>query len=93
MNFTVTWSQSAKTELASIWINSAKRGAVTEAAAEIDRLLALDPTSSGESRDQNLRILIVPPLVVVYATFLDDRLVSVLQVRTSQARSGGKDKG
>jgi hypothetical protein len=64
----VIWAEPAMDELARRWnaADSAMRQAITEAAAELDRLLSQDPLQQSESRDPGERIMIVPPLGAVY---------------------------
>lgn len=80
MKFTVVWNRHAERELATIWTNTSRRADVTRAAQRIDRLLQRNPENEGESRDQDTRILLVPPLGVTYAVYVDDRRVEVLDV-------------
>jgi lipoyl synthase len=81
VKFTVVWSHSALKELGDIWLASSDRASVTKASAKIDRQLKADPLSAGESRGGRLRILIAPPLSVLFKVSLDDRMVTVLHVR------------
>src|SRR5262249_32991483 len=48
--------------LSDLWVNAPDRQAVTDAANQIDRDLERNPLSTGESRDGDTRIHIVPPL-------------------------------
>ena len=64
--YTVVWTPSAESDLANIWNNSFDQGGVSNAANSIDYILARDPFASSESRDDNNRIMIVQPLVVVF---------------------------
>jgi len=50
------------------------------AAASIDHLLSHDPKSSGESRFESVRILLVAPLGVYFNVREEDRAVDVLAV-------------
>ena len=56
------------------------RGAVAAAADAIDASLEQDPLSEGESREAGTRILIVPPLAVLFDVLEQDRVVSVWAV-------------
>jgi len=62
MSYAADVSPRAQQELADLWINASDRNAVTSAADEIERLLALDPLAQGESRGGNKRLLFEPPL-------------------------------
>jgi hypothetical protein len=68
-------------QLAQVWLDAPDRNAVTAAANEVDRLLAIDPAGQGESRAAGLRVLIVEPLMVGYMVNDDDRRVIVFSVR------------
>lgn len=84
MIFTVAWGPGAVSELADIWLDALDRSRVTAAAREIDRFLRRDPTTRGESRDENVRILFVAPLGVDFEVVEDDRIVYVLSVWRSE---------
>ncbi len=86
MIFTVAWTPDAVTELAGIWLAASDREQVTQAAAEIDRLLRTDPQNEGESRDAKTRILFVGPLGVDFEVVDDDRIVYVLSVWRTERR-------
>ena len=91
MNYTVVWKPTAKTRLADVWMSAENRASVAVAANAIDRVLAASPNQVGESREGNTRILIEPPLAVVYDVSDDDRLVSVLSVRLLPQHSDNGD--
>ena len=80
MKYTVVWTPSAERHLTEIWVDAQDRGTVTSAANSIDKLLAQDPESLGESRNENVRIVFVPPLGVEFEVFCDDRIAYVLAV-------------
>ena len=79
MNFTVFWLPDAEAELTAIWLASVQRAAVTRAAAELDRRLASNPTSEGESRS-NDRITFEPPLALIFRVDSGTKTVIVSQV-------------
>jgi len=80
VKWTVLWGSGAENDLAQIWVNASHRQSVTDAANEVDRLLAIDPLDTGESREEGRRILLVPPLGVTFNVLPDDRIVRVLDV-------------
>lgn len=80
MNFEVLWVTEAENELATIWTVSADRNAITAAAHIIDSVLRTDPEDAGESRDDDRRVFLEPPLGVVFAVSPQDRTVHVLSV-------------
>jgi hypothetical protein len=61
-------------------------GPITRAMAEIDRLLAREPQTQGESREAFERVLIVPPLTVTFEVHEDEHVVLVLRLRYSPQR-------
>jgi hypothetical protein len=61
-------------------LNAPDRDQIAEAADTIDAALQRDPLVQGESRDDGSRILIVPPLAVLFDVSGPDRLVSVWSV-------------
>ncbi len=80
MTYTVVWVPAAEQELAELWINTARRREVTEAAGAIDLRLQAAPAEEGESRAHGRRILLVPPPGVTFEVLLKDRIVRVLDV-------------
>jgi plasmid stabilization system protein ParE len=80
MRFTVLWKPDAENKLIRLWMESADRQSVRNAADEIDRLLANDPLAEGESRSVDIRVLFVEPLAVFYAVREQDRIVEVARV-------------
>lgn len=81
MNFTVRWSQTARNQLAAIWVSHHDRAGVTAATHLIDTLLGRDPENAGEERPPNRRILFQSPLVVIYRVDTVNRRVIVSRVR------------
>jgi plasmid stabilization system protein ParE len=86
MRYTVIWRPSAERQLAEIWTAAENRQAVTDAADAIDVFLRTNPTSVGESRVADIRILAVSPLSVYYDVYEDDRLVAVWAVWQARKR-------
>lgn len=87
MKFNVTWRATAEAELAHIWLGAANRNAVTKAAFEVDSCLERDPIQTGESRVDNLRVVIVAPLVVYFIVYEDEARVDVTHVRACAPRT------
>ncbi|QDT38986.1 hypothetical protein [Stratiformator vulcanicus] len=67
----------AERELTEIWLAADDRDAVTEAADRIEKALAHDPASFGESRGDGSRISFAPPLAVRFSVMVDDRRVDL----------------
>ena len=80
MRYTVYWTPDAEQELAALWLASEDRESVTSAAQTIDQALATNPEVQGESREENVRIMFAPPLVVEFETIRADRHAYVLAV-------------
>lgn len=81
MKYTVLWTVPARDELAELWLraDSADRERITAAAAAIDVMLANDP-DAGESRWDDRRILIEPPLAVFFRVEAEDRKIYFVKV-------------
>jgi hypothetical protein len=77
MTYTVVWIKSALDELAELWNNASDRQAVTDAANSIDSILKSNPVDYSESREENLRILFVPPLAALFEISDADRMITV----------------
>ena len=80
MNWTVVWTTSSQNHLATVWMDAADQQAVTLAANAIDSILKQDPYSLSESRSDNTRIMVVPPLGVAFDVSDLDCLVTVWSV-------------
>lgn len=82
--FTVVWHADVQDELTNLVLKhwgTPQGEAITQASAQIDRLLAARPLEVGSSAGGNLRLLRSPPLTVFYVVFEEDRTVSLLQYR------------
>jgi hypothetical protein len=55
--------------------------AIPVAIEEIDAALASNPTTTGESRGDTERVLVVPPLTVYFEVFEEQRMVLIYQFR------------
>ncbi len=80
MNWKVVWKPDAERRLTTIWLSDRMRQRITEAANEIDAMLAADPLSAGESRDGDDRVVFVKPLVALVEVVHDKRTVNVVEV-------------
>jgi hypothetical protein len=80
--YQVEWARTATAALTELWLDSESddRDRINDAVARIDKLLAASPEEQGESRAENRRILLAPPLGVIYKTYELDRRVRVLRV-------------
>lgn len=79
---TVEWSQTAREELAGIWIkaDSNHRRAITAAADLIDKRLYFNAKDEGESRENDQRVLFEAPLGILFALQAKPALVRVVKV-------------
>jgi len=80
MNYTVVWLPSAENDLATLWVQADDRSAVSTAADAMDEALRRDPLSLGESRSENSRIFIDPPLALLFDVSEADQRVTVWAV-------------
>lgn len=88
MNFTVLWRPVAEQRLAAIWASASDRNAVTRAAHAIDTALGIDPERVGESRADDVRILLEEPLGALFTVSPDDCMVYVLSVWRTGPETG-----
>jgi hypothetical protein len=80
--YTVVWSPSARRRLAELWLdNPAVRQEIADAADEVDRALAHEPTSVGISTSGRARLVVRPPISVLFLVLDDDRQVRVIYVK------------
>ena len=79
MRFTVTWKQSARDGLASIWLAARNRQAIRNAADRIDQALSRDADLKGMPFCGE-RLFVAGPLAVTYTCSREECLVQVLQV-------------
>ncbi len=78
---TVLWHADATNELAEIWIESLNRRVLTDATNAIDRELGSSPASKGTELSEGLRVLVEPPIQVLFVVHEDDRTVEVLRIK------------
>lgn len=83
MKYTVVWDSSAIDELATMWAEAPSfvRGQITRAVDDIEAALQRRPEDLGESRRENVRLVIALPIAIVYELFPDDRQVRVLAIQ------------
>jgi hypothetical protein len=79
MRYTVVWTDAALNQLADRWSTAPDREAVRAAADQIDPYLAIDPNNKGEEFYGD-RLVVIPPLSVVFSVSDDDRVVTVLSI-------------
>ncbi len=70
MTYRVLWVKAAEDKLAQLWLGSRHRQAMTTVADRFETLLAIDPTSIGESRNPGFRVALEWP--VGFAFFVDE---------------------
>ena len=80
MKWTVVRQPDALASLAELWNKAPDRAALAEASDRIDWRLQRAPLHQGEARNDNVRILIEPPLAVYFTVSEPDVLVSVFDV-------------
>jgi hypothetical protein len=80
-SYTVIWEPPAENNLAAVWLASATRPAVTQAAHHLDQGLATAPFSMGFRRNASVnRTAVVGPLGIDYEIIEDDKQFRVLRV-------------
>ena len=78
MNYSITWTSFAESELAIVWLDAPDRNAVTVAAAQVERLLAQTPFLVGRGHGSTVRRLaILGPLGIIFDIVEDDKKVIV----------------
>lgn len=80
MTWKVAWRRACRDALATFWIDSDQRAAISSAANRIDTQLAKDPLGVGESRENDRRILFELPLGATYKVNSAERKVIVIRV-------------
>ncbi len=80
MKWTVLWKPDAESDLANLWVYSADKQAITNAANQIDAILRKNPLNTGESRSDDDRIHAEGPLGVLFTVDAMDRKVQVVRV-------------
>ncbi len=84
MRYTVARGEAALNEQANLWMAATDRGAVRTAADRIDRVLSRDAHLKGQGFYGD-RLLVDPPLAVVFTVSRDDRVATVVSVYASPA--------
>ena len=80
--YTVRWKRSALARLTELWIEAADRTSINAAVEEIDRILARNPSETGESRSEDIRVLFCSPLGVFFEIDEARNAVDILRVWT-----------
>ncbi len=76
-DFGLEWEPDGEEELARIWLFADDCQAVTDASAQIDRLLTSNPVGAGQALHEGLFKLTVSPLTVFYSVESGQRTVKV----------------
>jgi hypothetical protein len=66
VKYRVQWDPDAFRELRKAWLAASEPDAGLLAFDEIETILSVDANNAGESREGELRILIVPPIGVIF---------------------------
>ena len=81
MTFTAKLTSDAEQDLATAWLASSDRPAVTAAAHQLEQKLATDPLHTGESRASSVnRVDHIPPLGFTFDIVVDDATVYVTAI-------------
>jgi plasmid stabilization system protein ParE len=84
VSYRVIWSDDALSELNAIWETSADSEGVKNTATRVNIELEFVPLEAGESRDENVRVLIKHPLVVWFRVIERLAEVQVLHVHATR---------
>ena len=80
--FSVQWHAAARKRLAELFLQNPRiQPDITDAADEIDRLLAMDPLNLGIAQSGTFRQFVQPPLKVLYSASVPDKTVTVVYVK------------
>ncbi|HEX5106713.1 MAG TPA: type II toxin-antitoxin system RelE/ParE family toxin [Pirellulaceae bacterium] len=79
MKYTVIWKPSALDRLTEIWLAAEDKDGVSRAVTKIDQFLG-QQSAAGESYFEGTRLIVAPPLVVVYEVDHGDRRATVSRV-------------
>jgi hypothetical protein len=77
MKWSVLWKTDGEDDLAEIWVSSPDKAEVSAAANRIDIQLRYDPLNTGESRGDDDRVYVDPPLAILFTIDEMDRKVFV----------------
>ena len=81
MRFTVVWSPEAEDELIQLWMAAPDRNRLTQVVNAIERQLARQPFSVGESRaDNSQRVAFEPPIGMLFTIWPDDQIVRIVHI-------------
>lgn len=80
MKYQVYWMPSAERRLTELWMASRYSSLITSAADLLDADLARRPSSLGESRADNLRVVFYAPLAVLFTVDEPSKRVEVVDV-------------
>lgn len=67
MKYSVIWKPAALAKLADIWLDATNRESVNAAVRRIDAFLERGESNAGEDYFAGTRLIVAPPLVVVYS--------------------------
>lgn len=81
MIFTVIWRPAAEDELMLHWMAATDKEEINEASHAVDQILRNNGDRKGTEFGDVGRILVYKPLAVFFTASLDDRLVTVHQVK------------
>jgi mRNA-degrading endonuclease RelE of RelBE toxin-antitoxin system len=84
MKWTVLWHPEASDKLAEVWLHADNRRAVTQSTHRIELALHEDADKKGVDFYGD-RLLVEPPLSVVYRVSAPDRTVMILDVQHHRA--------
>lgn len=81
MKYTVEWTDEARSEVASEFVDGSDKVAIIDAAYQIDRALESDPIGNGEPLSDGMFYIDRPPLRAVYSLNVELKRVDVGRIR------------
>ena len=82
----VQWSADAEADLGQLLYDGLEPTLLSAAVQSLEAALQIDPAACGESRDNNERIVVEPPLVVLCRLFPDQAVVEIFAAWQSVKR-------
>jgi hypothetical protein len=80
--YTVVWSPSARRRLAQMWLdNPAVKQDIADATNETERALAYEPEPLGVATSEHARLVVRPPISILFRVVDGDRQVRVIYTK------------
>lgn len=80
MKYTVTWTDEASDQLCELFMAVPNRSELSRVVNAIERHLALRPDEVGESRDEDLRVVMESHIGILFEILPNDCMVQILHI-------------